>query len=156
MTPEQDVLAEFLTQIEATRAGLADAEALIGPLPQDVAGFEAMTPLEKVASTALLKGFEQLQDGLARVFRTVLRALGVNLKGLYPLDIANRMAELDVLDDPPRWLEIVKLRNELVHEYPADAETRLHRLRTAHAALPFLSAAADRIGAVVQTKGLTP
>lgn len=33
MTPEQDVLAESLTQIEATRAGLSDAEALIGSLP---------------------------------------------------------------------------------------------------------------------------
>ena len=154
MTPEQDVPVKLLGQFDASLRRIVDAEALLGVFPADIATFEASGPAQRVAAAALLKSFEQLQDGLARVSRTMLRSLGVNLKGLCPLDIAHRMVELDALDDAPRWLVVVKLRNELVHEYPASAESRFEGLRKAHHALAFLSNAAQRALDVIEARGL--
>ena len=75
----------------------------------------------------------------------VLRMLGQSLKGLYPYDIAAHMIELDVLDKPEPWVELVKLRNERVHEYPRPSASRLRRLIRAYHAVPFLRATAARL-----------
>lgn len=154
MTPEQEVLTDLLEAAVSLRKAAADALSMIDTVPTDEVAFDAMPPVARIATTALLKSFEQLEDTTNGLFRAILRTLGVRLKGLYPLDIANRMDELDVLDDPARWVDIVKLRNELVHEYPSEAALRFIRLCAAHDALPFLFDALDRAERLIRARNL--
>ncbi len=154
MTPEQEVVAD---QLKATALVVRSARAtvpMIGAMPGNDAEFEAMTPLQRMAATAMLKEFEQLEGLLSGLFRAILRTLGVRLKGLYPLDVANRMAELQILDEPKRWLAVVKLPNELVHEYPLGSSDRYDRFFGAFDALPFLFDAAERAERVVAERRL--
>lgn len=154
MTPEQEIIADQIAAIRAVCASVRETLPLIGTMAHDDASYAAMTPLQRIATTAMLKQFEQLEGLLNGVFRAILRALGVRLKGLYSLDIANRMAELDILDDSGRWVSVVKLRNELVHEYPVGTSDRYDRFVAAHAALPLLLDAASRADRVVAARGL--
>lgn len=154
MTAEQEILSDLLAQLDASASGIADSLQLIGAFPTTVAEFEAMSTLQRVVSTGLLKQIEQLEDGLMRTFRTILKTLGVSLKGFYPIDIANHMIELDVIDDAAAWVAVVKLRNELVHEYPFRPADRFDRLFRAHDAIPLLRDATRRVGSLIQSKGL--
>lgn len=154
MTPEQEVLSDLLAQLEASAIGISESLELLGTFPRNVAEFQAMSMLQRVVSTGLLKQVEQFEDGVARIFRTVLRMLGLSLKGLYPTDIANHMISLSVLDDAATWVSIVKLRNELVHEYPFKPDDRFDRLSRAHAAIPLLQDAARRVRSLIQSRGL--
>lgn len=154
MTPEQEIIADLLRAARALTASAKDSLELMGEMPSDDTHFAGMTVLQRVATTAMLKDFEQLEGTLNGLFRAILRALGVRLKGLYPMDVANRMAELAILDDPKRWVAIVKLRNELVHEYPIGSGDRYDRFVDAHAALPVLFDAAARAERVILERGL--
>lgn len=154
MTPEQEVIADLLATARRLAASARETLTLIETIPFDEAGFQALTPIERIATTAALKQFEQIEDTLNGLFRAILRALGIRLKGLYPLDIGHRMEELDVLDDAERWLAIVKLRNELVHDYPKEEAEQLSHLQAAIAALPVLFDAVYRTGRLVAARDL--
>lgn len=154
MTAEQEIVADQLEAIAAVARSAREALPLIGAMPADDAEFAAMTAIQRMAATAMLKQFEQAEGLLSGLFRAILRTLGVRLKGLYALDIANRMAELGILDDPDRWVTIVKLRNELVHEYPLGSSDRYDRFSAAHDSFPFLFDAAERAERVVAERGL--
>lgn len=154
MRPEQEVLTDLLDAAGMIVRSAREATPLAGPPPEDDTAFAAMTPVQRIATTALLKQFEQLEGTLSSLFRAVLRTLGVRLKGLYPQDIANKMAELGVLDEPGRWVEIVKLRNDLVHEHPLGSSERYDRFVDALRSLPFLFDAADRAGRIIVQRGL--
>lgn len=154
MTPEQEILADLIQQIRALRESIPPTMAMIGDLPRTVDAFDAIPVTARIGTTAMLKQFEQLEDALASVFRSVLKALGQKLKGLYPLDIGNRMVELDVLDDGHAWLAIVKLRNQLVHEYSLEADQRLLRMTQAYDAIPMLIDAAVRVDRLIEDRKL--
>lgn len=154
MTPEQEIVADQLEAIAAVVRSARETLPIVGDMPADDAEFAAMSPMRRMAATAMLKQFEQLEGLLSGLFRAILRVLGVRLKGLYPLDIGNRMAELDILDNPDRWIAIVKLRNELVHEYPLGTSERYDRFLAAHDAFPFLFDATERAARVVAERRL--
>lgn len=154
MTPEQEVLTDQLEAIAAVVRSARETVPMIGVMPRNDDEFAAMTKLQRVAATAMLKEFEQLQGLLNGLFRAILRTMGVRLKGLYPLDIANRMEELNVLDEPKRWLAIVNLRNQLVHEYPLGISERYDRFSSAFDEMPFMFDAAERAARVVAQRGL--
>lgn len=145
MTAEQEVLADLLDQLDRTVRGAADDRAVLGEPPTDLAAFDAMPLIARTASKALLKSFEQYVDTLQRIVRTQLRATGHRLKGLTPFDVANKAEELGQIGNALMFLDLIKLRNELAHEYPDDAETRFTRFTTAAAAFPFLDDAAVRV-----------
>ena len=145
MTPEGELLRDLLEQADRSASGLDETLRLLADFPDTQVEFENLPPLGKVVSLALLKQVEQLEGSLHGAFRVSLRILGVSLKGLYPLDIGNRMAELDVVDDGAEWLAAVKLRNELVHEYPDTATARFTRTRQAFLLAPKLQDALRRL-----------
>lgn len=138
MSPEQEVMHDLLRQGKASLVGIDEAMAIIGLFPESVDEFGTMNVSARVGSTALIKDFEQLQDIIASLFRTILKALGQSLKGLYALDIGEHMVVLSIIEDAAGWLKIVKLRNSLVHEYPTDSAKRFEQLSSVHAALPTL------------------
>ena len=152
MTPEQEVLTDLLARLERIGRGADDDRQLPGEPPASVEAFEDMPAIARTASKALLKGFEQYADTLQRVIRTELRLTGHRLKGMTPLDVGNKAEELGQVSDATVFLTIVKLRDELVHEYPDDAETRFHRFSAALAALPFLHDAAARVRRFADTR----
>lgn len=154
MTPEQEIIVDQLEAIGAVARSARETLPMIGAMPPDDASFAAMTPLQRMAATAMLKEFEQIEGLLSGLFRAVLRTLGVRLKGLYPLDIGNRMVELDIIDDADRWMAIVKLRNDLVHEYPLGSSDRYDRFAAAHESFPFLFDAAARAERVIAQRRL--
>ena len=144
MTPEQDILVDLLEQAERSAKGLTATIEMIGDFPHDEAAFDTMPPMQSMATTAMLKQVEQLEGALHGAFRVALKMMGVSLKGLYPLDIGEKMVELDILDDGATWLAAVKLRNELVHEYPFDITSRFNRTRQAFDIVPTLQDALAR------------
>jgi hypothetical protein len=154
VTGEQEVIDDALRSVRSLVASSRETLTLIGQVPADEGAFASLTAVERVATTAALKQFEQLEGALNGLFRGILRALGVRLKGLYPLDVGHRIEELGIVDAAGDWLAAVKLRNELVHDYPDRPAERLVRLGAAIATFPFLFDAAQRAAAVVAARGL--
>jgi hypothetical protein len=152
MSPEQELMADLLQQGTASLVGADEAIAIIGPFPETVDAFGTMNVAARVGSTALIKSFEQLEDTLASLFRTILKTLGQSLKGLYALDIGEHMTMLSIIDDATGWLKIVKLRNSLVHEYPTDSLKRFEQLSSVYAAIPILRDALERADAFIRVE----
>jgi uncharacterized protein YutE (UPF0331/DUF86 family) len=144
MSPEQELMDDLLRQGKASLVGIDEAMTVIDHFPKSVGEFGNMNAAARVGSTALIKSFEQLEDTIASLFRTILKTLGQPLKGLYALDIGEHMVGLLIIDDAAGWLKIVKLRNLLVHEYPTDSEKRFEQLASVHAAIPILRDALER------------
>jgi hypothetical protein len=145
VTPEQEILHDLLGQADRSAAGLVGTIAMIADFPADETAFDTMSDLKSMATTAMLKQVEQLEGSLHGAFRVALKMMGVSLKGLYPLDIGERMAELGVIDDGATWLAAVKLRNELVHEYLFDLRSRFIRTRDAFSMAATLQDAVPRL-----------
>ena len=153
MTPEAELSADLIEQADRSARGLDDAVRVLGVFPDNRASFEAMSAMQQLISTAMPKQVEQLEGSLHGAFRVSLRILGISLKGLYSLDIGNRMAELGVIEDGKDWLAAVKLRNELVHEYSDKASARFTRAARAFAMAPLLRDALARLKIVVAERG---
>lgn len=153
-TPETEIIRDILGRIAALRVSLEDAIGFAGPVPVDDAAFAGQDKLQRVASTALIKIVEQLEDQLARLFRTILQALAVDTTGWFAQDTANRMEQLGIVADAATWVDIVKLRNRLVHDYPLRPEAQLSRLREAHAAASVLNDSAEKVVKFLTDRGL--
>lgn len=152
MTPESELLTDLVDQLDRIARGAAVDRAMLGDPPATLEAFGTMTPSAQSASRALLKSFEQYVDTLQRAIRTQLRFTGYRLKGLTPIDVANKAEELEQIADAQRFLKLIDLRNELTHEYPDAAHTRFERLLDALNALPFLDDAAARIRRFAETR----
>ena len=142
MTGEGEILSAILARLESLLLACDEDQEALGPMPSDVSGFLAMPPSRRVASRALLKTVEQLQDQLARLFRLLPKFRAIDTAGWYAQDYANFAEKQGVLEDGLGWSEIVRLRNRLVHDYPLTAEAQFDALARAHAIVPTLTAAA--------------
>lgn len=136
--PESLILQRLLDRLERLGASTAIDVGLLGPMPADVAAFEAMPPERGSAARALLKSFEQSQDQLSRVFRLVPTLLAEDTERWFARDYADYMERLGILDAARDWSRVGKLRNQLVHDYPLDAEVQFSRLLEAASYLPLL------------------
>ena len=152
MTPENDVFDDLLDQLDRIERGAAVDRAMLGAFPATLDDFEAMTAQAQSSSRALLKSFEQYVDTLQRAIRTQMRVTGYRLKGLTPVDIANKAEELEQVADAQRFHKLVELRNQLTHEYPDNPEVRFERLLDVLDALPFLDDAAKRVRHFASTR----
>lgn len=152
MTGEQEVLSDLLDQLDRIARGVAEDRDVLDAPPLTTEAFAAMPAAARSASRALLKGFEQYVDTLQRVIRTELRLTGYRLKGMTPFDVANTAEELDQVGSATAFHALVKLRNELTHEYPDDAATRFARFSQALAGFAFLDDAADRVRRFAATR----
>lgn len=136
--PEQAILAALASAADAVAIGLDEALELLGPPPRSVDAFGKLDKVQRTAAAALLKRVEQLQDILARMFRTALISDGVDISGMTARDVANRMEKLGALTDARTWSDLVRLRNRLVHEYPVAIGEQFDRVASAIAAAPEL------------------
>ena len=153
---EREVLADIAARVRELRDSLETATAMIAPVPADIAGYIALPWSALVVIAGYLKTVEQLEEQVARLFRTILVLNAVDVGGLFARDIADRMDALGIIDDAARWTELVKLRNRLVHDYPLGREARLARLHEVIAAVPYLDGTAAATLTYLQTTGLLP
>lgn len=117
-TPERKALGDLLLAAQDVLSGMSEARTALGMVPSGPDDFVAMPLLQRLASRALLKCVEQLQDLLARSLRATLILEQIDPAGLSPRAIADRAEALGILPDSDRWSQLVRLRNQLVHEYP--------------------------------------
>jgi uncharacterized protein with HEPN domain len=52
------------------------------------------------------------------MFDMCLTALGENITGLSMIDKANMLEKFGIIDSAHHWMGLLKLRNNLTHEYP--------------------------------------
>jgi uncharacterized protein YutE (UPF0331/DUF86 family) len=154
--PEAAILRKLMVAANAISVGANDAAALMGTPPTDVASFLAFGPVERTAARALLKAVEQMQDVIARLFRTVLLAEAIDIAPLTTRDIANLMEKFGAIDDARAWSELTKLRNRLAHEYPVSSTAQLERVTEALEAVPKLQAVLAKLNDYLADKGYLP
>ena len=126
---EHDVLQSLLDRLALLESALDEDMRWLGLAPQSLAAFAALESHQRSASRAVLKSFEQVEDQLARVFRLLPKMLGVETDRWFARDFADWMEKFEVLESAATWSSIVKLRNQLVHDYPVDQATQFDRLR---------------------------
>ena len=66
--------------------------------------------------------FSKLQDSIGeKIFPTILKLSGENVKKMTFIDRLNRLEELELIDKN-RWMRLRKDRNEIAHEYSFNKE----------------------------------
>ena len=98
-----------------------------------------------LAVTSFLKRFEQTEDLSARMLRALLAFDQEDTRVMSNRDVAETVAARGLVPSFATWWQIVKLRNELVHEYPADLDTRVERVNKAWQYYEALRAIADTV-----------
>lgn len=141
------LLAQNVAAAEAVAARLRETmEDLGARIPADADAVARLGRLERREVDGMLKQVENLQDVLGgRVFRGVLIVGGVDVSGLTPRDLANRMEALGVVADAAEWRRINDLRNRLAHEYPLDRDRQARLIGEAFAAIRPLLGTLDRV-----------
>lgn len=101
---------------------------------------------------AFVGRFGRLQDTLGdKLLPALLSALGEQLSSTIDnLDRAERLGLIEFVDD---WMTMRALRNQMVHEYVEDGAVLMGALRSGHAFVPALLAAADRMQAEMTSRG---
>jgi len=154
VTGEQEVLLAILARLDALVLALNEDVEALGALPSDLREFEGMNVGRRVASRALLKSVEQTEDQLARLFRLLPKITLIEHTSWRAPDFANYAEKIGLLTDGLAWIEIIKLRNRLVHDYPLQPEAQLALLGQAYLAVPLLRGAATGARAVLKGEGL--
>jgi hypothetical protein len=151
---ETEVAQAILARLDALVVALEEDADALGALPADMVSYRAMGRSQRVASRALLKSVEQMEDQLARFFRLVPKLMLTDTVGWFAQDYANFAEKLGVVEDSFAWTAIVRLRNRLVHDYPLQPEAQLELLSQAHAAMPLLVNTARAARSFVENEGL--
>lgn len=141
MSGETEIVQAILSRLDALAVALDEDLEALEPVPSSVAELAALSTSRRIASRALLKTVEQLEDQLARLFRVIPNALLIDTSRWYAQDYANFAEKVGILEDGFAWTKIIKLRNKLVHDYPLDREAQVALLNEAYRATGSLRAA---------------
>ncbi len=137
---------EFLCRVVLKGAHyLQETDARLFADALSAKSLEAITqdPLLAERLDAFVSRFSRLQDTLADKFLpTLLDALAEpKAAAIDNLDRAEKLGWLESTDD---WLEMRKLRNQMVHEYIEDLVILSNALKVGHEFVPTLVDTADR------------
>lgn len=135
--------------------GFEDIRPFLSPvLPASEHELEQLPVVERIASVALLKRYEQLQDMLGRLFRAYLDWELEDVRAMTRRDQANQLEKLGMFDDADDWIGATELRNRLVHEYPLGEAEQVERVNETWAASSLLIAAYATLRARIAERGL--
>jgi uncharacterized protein with HEPN domain len=137
---------EFLARVteKECRHLLDTDQRLFGDLfTQEVAQRIETDPILAERLDAFVSRFGRLQDTVGdKLLPALLNALAETLgPAIDNLDKAEKFGFIDSVDE---WMEMRKLRNQMVHEYIEDLTVLASALRAGHAYVPMLVAAAQR------------
>ena len=93
---------------------------------------------------AFLSRFARLQDTIGdKLLPTWLRAHGEK-PGTF-IDNLDRAEQLGLVEDAQAWIDMRRLRNQMVHEYVDDPAVLASALNAGHAFVPVLAAVGDKL-----------
>lgn len=135
-----------MTTEEVVRASVARCDRIVAGVEELRPFLDSVLPIaeddlarlpvvERIASIALLKRYEQLQDMLGRLLRAYLSWELEDARAMTRRDQANQLEKLLVIDDADQWVDASELRNRLVHEYPIDEAEQVERVNDCWAAI---------------------
>ncbi len=138
-------------------AGFDDLRPILTPVLPVTGDDLSLLPLvERIASIALLKRYEQLQDMLGRLFRAYLTWELEDVRDMTRRDQANQLEKLGIVADADDWVGAAELRNRLVHEYPIDEAEQIDRVNDTWNASFGLIEAYTNLRARLAEQGLLP
>lgn len=154
MTTE-DLIRAAAARCDRIVGGFDDLRPILTPVLPIVGDDLSQLPLvERIASIALLKRYEQLQDMLGRLFRVYLTWELEDVRAMTRRDQANQLEKLGVVPDADEWVGAAELRNRLVHEYPIDEAEQIDRVNDTWVASSGLIQAYSILRARLAEQGL--
>lgn len=130
---ERQLLADYVAICSRLAAGFEEIVArATATLPISADRIDALPLGEENVVLAFLKRYEQFEDALGRMLKTVsqIMALG-KIERLTPRDIANKAEAFGIVDSAEVWAEAVRARNALAHEYPLRPDKRADQINRA-------------------------
>ena len=146
LTPSQAARLEFLARVtekECRHLLDTDGRLFAGPFTEDVARQVEHDPVLAERLDAFVSRFGRLQDTVGdKLLPALLAALAEALgPAMENLDKAEKFGFIASADG---WLEMRRLRNQMVHEYIEDLTVLTSALRSGHDFVPVLVQAATR------------
>ncbi len=139
MNTSDELLRAALRRSRRVIAGQRELVPLLEPiLPIDEDSIEQILLAERIASVALLKRYEQLQDLVGRIGRLVITWEGGDTEGLTRRDLANWLERFGAVSDADDYVAASALRNRLVHDYPLEEDEQVRRVNACWAGFPQL------------------
>lgn len=145
----------FLARVahkEARHLALTTERLFTSPFtPERVAELEQAPDLAERVD-AFVSRFGRLQDTLGdKLLPVLLTALGEKPGAV--IDNLDRAERLGLIPSAEQWMEMRKLRNQMVHDYVEDPLVLADALETAHGFVPVLRDVADRLGGEIERRG---
>jgi hypothetical protein len=152
MTPSQSARLEFLARVtEKACQHLHDTDdRLFGDLfTVEMAQKVELDPILAERLDAFVSRFGRLQDTVGdKLLPALLNAMAE--KTGPAIDNLDKAEKLGLIESADVWMEMRRLRNQMVHEYIEDLAVLASALRSGHAFVPVLVAAAKRCAAETQ------
>jgi len=145
----------FLTRVadkEARHLALTTERLFAAPFtPERVVELEQAPDLAERVD-AFVGRFGRLQDTLGdKLLPVLLGALGEKSGAV--IDNLDRAERLGLIPSAEQWMEMRKLRNQMVHDYVEDPLVLADALETAHGFVPVLAEVANRLCGEIERRG---
>lgn len=149
------VRLQFLARVadkEARHLALTTERLFTSPFtPERVAELEKAPDLAERVD-AFVSRFGRLQDTLGdKLLPVLLTALGEKTGAV--IDNLDRAERLGLIPSADQWMEMRKLRNQMVHDYVEDPLVLSDALETAHGFVAVLAGVADRLSGEIEGRG---
>ncbi len=146
MSGIDDLLRAVFARSVRIIAGYDDVHPFLAPvLPASGEALSALPVVERIASIALLKRYEQLQDIVAQLGRLMISWEGERTDRLSRRDLANWLERFGAVDDADDYVAASELRNCLVHDYPLDEDEQTQRVNLRWTGFPALIAMVEAL-----------
>ncbi len=154
MSGADAVLRATLLRCRRLSDGVSELRPILAAhLPTQVSLLEGLPLIERIASIALMKRVEQLQDMIARLVRLVAAWELLDTTRMTRRDFANWMEKCRFVEDADQWVDLTLLRNRLVHEYPIDEAEQVRRVNQCWDAATQLQSIVTAIETYLSKKG---
>ena len=143
---------EFLARVTAKECQYlldTDGRLFSKPFTADVARTIEADPLLAERLDAFVSRFGRLQDTVGdKLLPSLLAALAEDVGPA--IDNLDKAEKFGFIASADAWMEMRRLRNQMVHEYIEDLTVRTSALHSGHSFVPALVAAAQRCVAEAQ------
>lgn len=154
MSGADAVLRATLLRCRRLSDGVSELRPILAAhLPTQVSLLEGLPLIERIASIALMKRVEQLQDMIARLVRLVAAWELLDTTTMTRRDFANWMEKCRFVEDADQWVDLTLLRNRLVHEYPIDEAEQVRRVNQCWDAATQLQSIVTAVETYLSKKG---
>ena len=157
MSTTLTVIGRAVDQCRRLLLGTEELRPLFGAvMPFTGDDLSILSVVERAGSVAFIKRFEQLQDLLSRLVRLIAAWEGADSASMTHRDVGDWLEKRLLVDDAENWMNAVRLRNRLVHEYPILEAEQVRRLNECWALMPALQQIAVALTDYATEKGLVP